>query len=194
MVSQRHNPTTTQVISAGWGYPERAFVEDGSFTDATVSGAEQEYGGYGFNLPFGAKVNSVKVLVKCYSTSPSYDILKVKVWDGVNWYEKKIDPYTVPPIPSTPTLITFDFTGVTDWTAGKVNTIRTRILHSFYTYASPSNFVDWIGVEVDYTTVEEVEEQAGEQIATFMRENWLPLSVLGVILAIVIAIILGVWR
>jgi hypothetical protein len=194
MVSQRHNPTTTQTISAGWGYPERAYVEDGSFTDATVDGSEQEYGGYGFNLPFGCKVNSVKVLVKCYTNAPSYDILAVKVWDGVNWYEKRIDPYTVPPIPNTPTLITFDFTGVTSWSAGKVNGIRTRIRKGSYMYASPTVFVDVVSVEVDYTTAEEATEAAQEQIATFMWENWLPLSVLGVILAIVFAIILGVWR
>jgi hypothetical protein len=190
MVSQRHNPTSTETISAGWSYPERAFVEDGSFTSG-IDGAEQEYKGYGFNLPFGCKVNSVKVLVKLYSTSPSYDVLKVKVWDGVNWYEKVIDPYTTPPMPSTPTLITLDFTGVTDWTAGKVNGIRTRMRKTSYGYVTV--YVDWIGVEVDYTTVEEVEEAASEQIATFMRENWIPLSVLGIIIAIVIAVILGVW-
>jgi hypothetical protein len=47
------------------------------------------------------------------------------------------------------------------------------------------------------TAEEKAEAQtliAQEQIAEWMKANWLPLSILGVLIAIVFAIILGVWR
>jgi len=96
-------------------------------------------------------------------------------------------------LPSTDSIIEYDFTNDTEWTAGKVNAIRTRILYNYCITLSPTVYVDWIGVQVDYTTTEEVTKQTQEQITEFLKTNWVPLSVLAVLLAIVISLVLGLW-
>jgi len=190
MVIVAKDPTKTETIVAGWENPSNALSKDGLYTRGYALHAEQEYSGYGFDLPFGVKINKVVVKSQLYATS-SDDILVVKIWDGLAWYEKRIDKYTTPSIPLTPTDISLDFTNVTNWTAGKVNNIRTRIYYAYYTPASV--YVDNLTVEVDYTTTEEKEEAIQETVAQFIKAYWKELSVLAVIIAIVIAIILGVW-
>lgn len=190
MVTEAKDPTKTITIAEGWANPANAFKKDGAYTMGYVLHAEQEYSGYGFNLPFGVKVNSVKVLSRLYGSTGD-EIIIIKIYDGAVWHEKRIDKYTTPALPTTPTDIVFDFTGVTNWTAGKVNAIRTRIYYAYYIYVS--GYIDNLTVEVDYSTVEEAEQAAQQAVTEFFKANWLPLSVLGVILAIVISIILGVW-
>lgn len=190
MVVVAKDPTTTETIVSGWYYPERALKQDDAYTEGRVIHAEQEYSGYGFNVPFGVKINSVKVKAKLYGDTGN-EIIIIKVWDGSTFYSKSIDKNSTPRLPTSPALVEVDFTDVTSWSAGKVNVIRTRIVYEAYIEATA--FVDNLTVEVDYTSVEEKEEALQETITQFLEANWLPLSILGFIIAIVIAIILGVW-
>ena len=190
MVVVAKDPTQTVTIVSGWYYPEKAHALDGLYTEGKVINAKQEYLGYGFDIPFGAKIRRVKVKSRLYGSDIDV-IVDVKIYDGTTFYTKRIDKYSTPQIPLTPTLVELDFTDVTNWTAGKVNNIRTRIVYSAYLPATA--YVDNLTVEVEYTTVEEVEEAVQETITQFIQANWLPLSILGIIIAIVIAIILWVW-
>ncbi|MCW1308536.1 MAG: hypothetical protein QW507_00800, partial [Candidatus Nanoarchaeia archaeon] len=121
-----YNATSTTTITSGWTNPTYAYAPDNLRTYTSTSGAEQEYSGYGINIPSGATINKVWVGLEGYTTDAAYEELYVKIYDGTAWYTKIVTDY------SSETLQWIDFTTSTTWTPEKVNSIKTRILY-YYT-------------------------------------------------------------
>ncbi|MCW1308141.1 MAG: hypothetical protein OH337_02950 [Candidatus Parvarchaeota archaeon] len=121
-----YSPSSTTVITSGWTNPTYAYASDDLRTYTSTDGAEQEYSGYGINVPWGATINKVEVGVESYTTLPDYEVLSVRIYDGSKWYSAVVDTY------SSETLEWIDFTTSTTWTPEKVNSIKTRIYY-YYT-------------------------------------------------------------
>ena len=114
------SPSSTRTIVSGWNYPTRAYTSDNSRTYSSTNNAEQEYAGYGFNIPSGATIEKVEVGAEWYTTSASDETFYVKVLKGGSWYT-----YTLPDQTSE-SLYWKDVTG-SGWTPEQVNNIKTRI-------------------------------------------------------------------
>jgi len=120
-----YNATSTTTITSGWTNPTYAYASDNLRTYTSTSGAEQEYSGYGINIPSGATINKVWVGLEGYTTDAAYEELYVKIYDGTAWYTKIVTDY------SSETLQWIDFTTSTTWTPAKVNSIKTRIYYYY---------------------------------------------------------------
>jgi hypothetical protein len=118
-----NNPSSTSVQKAGWANPTYAYALDQKYTTTSTAAAQQNYGGYGFNIPSGSTINQLIIKTEAYSNSPSSDILYVWVYDGSVWHQN-----------TTPLALTtseqefdWDITNLIQWTPAAVNSIRTRI-------------------------------------------------------------------
>ncbi len=114
------NPTSTTTIVAGWANPQNAYTSDNSRTSTSIENAEQEYSEYGFAIPENATVNKVEVGLEGYTSAG--ELLDVKIYDGSSWYVKTALTR------SSEQMEWLDFTANTQWTPGKVNAVKTRIV------------------------------------------------------------------
>jgi len=127
--TETKSPSSTTTIVSGWQYPERAYSSDNSRTYATSSydGAEQEYSGYGFNIPSDAVITEVLVGVEGYTSDSSSETLYVKLYyaSGGYWITKTAIDY------SSETLRWYNFTSSADWTPSDINNLKTRIKYDY---------------------------------------------------------------
>jgi len=122
-IVETRSPTTTTTIVSGWNNPTYVYASDDLRAYTSAVGAEQEYSGYGFNIPSTATIQGVYVGVEAYTTTTG-DILNVKIYNGTTWFIKTATDY------DSETLQWLNFTSYTNWTPSMINNIKTRIYYS----------------------------------------------------------------
>jgi len=123
MPTEKRSPTATAVEVANWNDPTKAYASDNTYAYSDTKGSMQDYYNYGFDIPAGSTINSVKVKVEHYeSTTNVY--LRVKVsWDGgVSW-----GPWHNVPNRLTETIDEVDVSEDTEWTPEKLNDTNFRV-------------------------------------------------------------------
>jgi len=126
-ITEIYSPSSTSMIVSGWNYPSNAYSSDNYRTYTSTDDAEQEYAGYGINIPSNAIIDKVYLGVEGYTSDTTNEQLTVRIYDGSSWYDWVIYDY------SSETLQWRDVTGFTTWTPEKCNQIKTRIKYDVAT-------------------------------------------------------------
>ena len=83
MTTETRSPTANELGNAtGWTNPSNAHASDNQYASCPTYGVcKTNYKNYGFTIPSGSTINSVKVKVEHYEGVD--DVIQVKVsWDG----------------------------------------------------------------------------------------------------------------
>jgi len=122
-VTKIYNASSTTTINSGWTNPTYVYSSDNLRAYTSTNNAEQEYSGYGFDIPSNAQNIQVYVGIEGYTTDTS-ETLYVKVRVPYTTYTRTATDYT------TETLQWINFTSSRTWTPSDVNEIVTRIAYS----------------------------------------------------------------
>ena len=127
MPTETKSPSTNTQINSGWNNPAYAYESDNNRANTSTDNAEQEYGGYGFNIPEENIIESLKVKVEGYLTSPSTEQLTIRVYRATNgsWYSR------VAPLTSSEQIVAVDFSNDADWTPNDINNIKVRMRYDY---------------------------------------------------------------
>jgi len=128
--SQSNTPTVWEAgEEGGWGRPEKVTIDDNNAARSSTNNASELYKTFGFSIPEGYDINSVKILIKCQVTDPDEAIGVAISWDDGATYTAFtiLNPYTDPPSYSTYIL---DATQKTNWDADKVSKVSVKIKYS----------------------------------------------------------------
>lgn len=85
-------PASTAVVAAGWTNPTDAYSFDNTYAYSETTAAEQEYGGYGFDVPGNEVIDKVYAVIKWFSTvttvvqgDAANFTCSIEVYDGSTW-------------------------------------------------------------------------------------------------------------
>jgi hypothetical protein len=139
-----NNPSST---SGGWTNPSNAYADGGSYASSTMS-CRQAYNSYNFAVP-GAPITQVRVRLDAYvSGGDGNDKILLEVSDGTSWLATTQQQN----LTGSETTYWIDVTGWTSWTPAKANSIQTRVSQIRVGSTADEVRLDWIPVEVTYST------------------------------------------
>ena len=147
-----HPPTSNS--GTGWNNPDHAYDDGGDYADSDYDGDQQTYGGYGFGLTPDAVVSQVRVGLDAWAYGVlgfGMDNIRLEVYDG-SWHICSPNPI---PLSMSEDTYWCDVTALSSggWTGSEVNSIQTRVTHVLGGFESSPVYLDWIRVEVTYTTL-----------------------------------------
>ena len=148
-------PATTNSPSTGigqWSSENNAFANGGSAATSTNAGDVSTFSGYGFALPEGTSVSRVRVRLDAWSAGNNAnqrDDMLLEVNDGTSWLPNSA-LYACPSSDSNSYYV--DVTGWASWDSNKVNGIQVRVTHIQDGNSVDTGSLDWIPIEVTYTT------------------------------------------
>jgi len=127
MPTETRSPTANELgNTTGWTNPSNAHVSDNQYASCPTYGVcKTNYKNYGFNIPAGSTINSVKVKVEHYEGAD--DVIQVEVsWDGgITW-----GPLHEVPLRTVEGIDAIDVTGDTAWTPAKLSDANFKV-HSY---------------------------------------------------------------
>jgi len=151
-----HSPsiiTLTNSPSANsgvWNTPTNAYDNSGNAATSSSIDQQQIYSGYGFSIPSGAIITSVRVRLDAWSTgsgSSERDDMRLEAYDGSSW----LGTTSLYDLPSSDSNNHFeDITLWTSWNPTKVNNIQVRVTHVLAGSNINTESLDWIPIEVQY--------------------------------------------
>ncbi|MEM3090366.1 MAG: hypothetical protein QXW17_01240 [Candidatus Bathyarchaeia archaeon] len=139
------SPTNT---SGQWIDPTYAYDDDSNYARTNIDGAAQLYHGYGFAIPNGSQIISVRVGLDAFTEEDEEIRLYVSPDGGKNW----LNSWSSGKLPNNETTFWVDVTNWTDWSAEDIsnNMIWTKVEHNKQGGKSSNIYLDWIRVEVTY--------------------------------------------
>jgi flagellin-like protein len=147
-----NTPTTVTLSptanSGSWTNPTRAYADDTNYATSTQNNNAQTYSGYGFAIPSGATITSVRIRVDAFVSNN--DLLRVAVSSngGTSYTTVGTDVS-----PGTSQSTTWrDATSITTWTPTNINSnqIWVRITQIQSGSGADTVSLDWIPIEVSY--------------------------------------------
>ncbi len=134
--------------SAGWTNAANAYVDGGGYASSTTDGNQQVYGGYGFSLPSNATITQVRVRLDAYrSGGDGNEAILLGVSNGT-W----LSATQVQSLTGSEVTYWIDVTGWASWAPTNINSIQTRVSHVRYGSSTDEVRLDYIKVEVTYTS------------------------------------------
>jgi hypothetical protein len=142
--TQTKSPTTT---NGNWINPENAYVDGSGWASANKDKDTQQYGGYGFAIPNGSQIVSVRVGLDVWTQDDEKILLYVSDDGGKSW----VNSWSSDKLPKAETTFWIDITDWTKWTAENMNNdmIWTKVEHNKVGQTSDI-YLDWIRIEVTY--------------------------------------------
>jgi hypothetical protein len=143
-IIETKSPTST---SGQWNNPTYAYADDSNYASANKDRDTQQYGGYGFAIPNGSTIMSVRVGLDVWTEEDEEIVLYVSKDGGAGW----INSWSSGKLPNSEATFWVDATSWTNWSTESINNnkIWTKIEH---TKANKPSYIylDWIRVEVAY--------------------------------------------
>jgi len=136
--------------SGAWTTPDGAYADGGLYaytTSATAPGSQQNYGGYGFNIPTTASITKVRVRLDAWTAGNEQLKLEASE-DGGSTFLATTATYS---LTTTETTYWTDVTGWTTWTPSKINSDKIWIRVSALKVGGAAQVnLDWAPIEVTY--------------------------------------------
>ncbi|MGD0804316.1 MAG: DUF2341 domain-containing protein [Candidatus Bathyarchaeia archaeon] len=136
--------------NGAWSNPTNAYSSGGGVASTTTSSAQHIYFGYGFSVGASSSVDMVRVRLDAYCSAITQQIkLEISTDGGSTWRPTST---TINVASTTLTTYWVDVTSWDTWTPTKVNNIRTRVTFIKSGSGTKTIDLDWIPVEVTYST------------------------------------------
>lgn len=139
------SPTNT---TGQWNNPTYAYADDSNYASTNKDKDTQQYYGYGFIIPNGSQIISVRVGLDVFTVEDEEIRLSVSGNGGKDW----LNSWSSGSLPNNETTFWVDVTNWTNWSAENVNNnmIWTKVEHNKQGGKSSNIYLDWIRVEVTY--------------------------------------------
>lgn len=142
--TETKSPTTT---TGKWENPENAYEDDSNPASSNKDKDMQNYGRYGFAIPNGSQIISVRVGLDVWTNEDEEIFLYVSTDGGNSW----VKSWSSGQLPKVETTFWIDITSWTKWAVENINNdmIWTKVEHN--KVQQPSDiYLDWIRIEVTY--------------------------------------------
>ncbi len=144
--NETKSPTNT---TGQWNNPTYAYANDTDYASTNKNKDKQQYHGYGFAIPNGSQIISVRVGLDLFTEEDEEIRLYVSQDGGKSWLK---DSWSSGALPNNEATFWVDVTNWTDWRAENINSnmIWTKVEHNKVGGKSSNIYLDWIRVEVTY--------------------------------------------
>lgn len=146
-------PASSVVNPGGWTNPGNVFTSNNVYAEATANNQVVDYAGFGFNVPAGYTITSVKVMVEHYEDPSGRRYIEFQMsTNGGSSFLSTIHNLPVRAGGGNEGTDTTDVTSDTSWASTTVNSVAVRLTSKQTQGGSPPSYqrVDYITVEVTY--------------------------------------------
>ncbi|MHC1681165.1 MAG: Ig-like domain-containing protein [Methanomassiliicoccales archaeon] len=151
--------------SGTWYDASNAYADDGLYAYSTAFEQSEYYTSYGINLPSDAVVTGVELGLDAWTDSYDYlsgtvymDDIYLQIYDGSSWtsFSPGGDGWDQELVLTSVTETTY-WKNITTWSTGgwtpsELSAIQTRVYHDYDGSYQENVYLDWIRLEVTYTS------------------------------------------
>lgn len=148
-LTEESNLRSPTANSGSWSTPTGAYLDGGDSTSISSGTGNHIFSSYGFNIPTGARIDSVRIRTDTWKGNGGSEslILSVSENGGSDWLGTTNSQL----LSKSQTEYWIDVTGWTNWNAAKINNDNIQTKVSDDGSVKKTIYLDWIPIEVNYS-------------------------------------------